>query len=626
MMKTIALTFFSLLSCVSFSQWQVKLSKNVNWYQVAPTGNLLLGTAEGILGMDDQTGTIMYSVNAIDWPLEDEFTMIPNTPFGMITRGQGKLEVKVIFNVYDGKILFDSKKENILIGKQYILGNTGDLLMQGLRGMESVFFLVDAASGTVRWELKEFFGKSIFAEVIDGNPVETAEGNFIIATTGGMTGGALYCFSAEDGKQIWKSELPKLKGAQTTTKTETKLVTSFLEKDKFVYIKGQGVMAYFLASGKPIWSEPAKLNGLPDLVIYDPVGLIISSAVDPKNTIFKPTMVMFDYKTGAELWVEQVKLKGTVKKYNYCEKGLIINKEGLNGTGLLNIVSLESGNYLFNDFYKVNGSIQEMKLLDNAVYIRTDLEEDIVSLETNKSVLGTSISVKAESPLINVREGDFSYTFNPSTSILSVTDLSSLTQKPLVAERIEFEQKEIPSRIEILNEMIVLSSSQTVAAYSKDGKEIYKSHVPAPGISGWKKALYTTSAVLNTIDAMRYAELEARAKTASQNVNSPEAREFCDAISQLANKGAAARLSAASQEMEMVRKRFKASDAGNDVHFLLAKLESQEFGLVGFSKMTGQKTNEINFSKDKEPKYLLDDVSRTIYYLFESTELRAIKY
>ena len=254
------------------------------------------------------------------------------------------------------------------------------------------------------------------------------------------------------------------------------------------------------------------------------------------------------------------------------------------------------------------------------------MEEDIVSLESNKSILSKNISSKIDYPLLNLREGDLSYTFNPSSSILTATDLKTSTQEALVSEQIQFEQKEKPTRIEIIKDLIVLSSSQTVTAYSKDGKEIYKSHIPAPGISGWKKALYATSAILNTMDAMQYADLEARAKATSQNVNTPEAREFCDAIGQLANKGASAHLSAASKEMEMVKKRFKASASGNDVQFILGKLESKDFGLIGISKTTGRRTTEINFGKDKEPKYILDDVSRTIYYLSESMEMRAIKY
>jgi outer membrane protein assembly factor BamB len=617
------LTFF--VSC-AHAQWQIKSSKSINWFQISPTGNLIAGTPEGICGMDENNGSFTFTVNSIPSVTEDEFQLIPNTPFGMISRGQGKLETKVIFNLSTGKVLFDSKKENIVVGKQYILGSTGDFLMQGLKGMESDFFLVDASTGTIRWELKDFFGKSIFAEVIDGNPIETGNGSFIISTIGGKAGGGIYCFSAADGKQQWRADVPQLKGAQTTTRTETKLATSFLEKDKFIFMRGQAVMAYDIKTGKPLWAEPAKQKGLPDLVIYDPAGLIVASAVDPKNTMFKPTMVMYDYATGRELWAEPIKLKGTVKKYSYSAKGLIVGLDGGSGSSMINIVGLESGEYLFKDFYKVDGSIQEMKLISNALYVRTELEEDLISLESNKSILDKNISTKAEMPLVNLRAGDFSYTFNPSNDMLFVTDLKAGTQKPLVADKITFEQKEDPTRIEIIKDQIVISSSQTVAGFGKDGKEIFKTHIPAPGIAGWKKALYATSAILNSMDAMRYAELEAKARETSKNVKSPEAREFCDAIAQIANRGVSANMAAASREMDMMKKRYKASASGNDVQFILGKLESKDYALIGVSKITGKKIAELNFGKDKEPKYLLDDVSRVVYYLYEFKEMRAIKY
>jgi hypothetical protein len=48
----------------------------------------------------------------------------------------------------------------------------------------------------------------MFAEVIDGAPIENEDGNFIIPTVGGISGGSIYCFSPKDGKQQWKAELP----------------------------------------------------------------------------------------------------------------------------------------------------------------------------------------------------------------------------------------------------------------------------------------------------------------------------------------------------------------------------------------------------------------------------------
>jgi hypothetical protein len=210
--------------------------------------------------------------------------------------------------------------------------------------------------------------------------------------------------------------------------------------------------------------------------------------------------------------------------------------------------------------------------------------------------------------------------------MLYVTDLGKGYQQPLVKSKIEFEQKETPGKIELLEGNIVLSSSQTVAAYSPEGAELFKTHIPAPGISGWKKALYVTSAILNTMDAMRYAELEAKAKNAALNTSSKEGRELLNAICQLANNGASVRLAAASREMEMIRKRFKASAAGQDIQFILGRLENKDYGIFGISKISGQKKTEISFGKDKEPKYLLDDVSRVVYYLNGGVDMKAIRY
>jgi hypothetical protein len=62
------------------------------------------------------------------------------------------------------------------------------------------------------------------------------------------------------------------------------------------------------------------------------------------------------------------------------------------------------------------------------------------------------------------------------------------------------------------------------------------------------------------------------------------------------------------------------------VHCVLGKLENKDYGLFGISKESGSQMSEINFGKDNEPKYLLDDISRVIYYLNPTGVLKAIPY
>ncbi len=627
-MKSLALLFVFCVCKIQAQKelWTAQLKEGINWYQIALGGEIIAGTSQGLLGINPDDGTILYSIQNITSPTESEFTPIPGTPFSSITRTEGKLQTKIIFKNSNGAVLFDSKKENIVVGKQYILGSTGDILIQGLKGTESVFGLIDIASGTLKWQQINIFGKSIFAEVIDGNPIENGPDSFIIATTGGTSGGAIYCFSSKDGSEKWKSNLPVLKGAQTTTKTETKLVTSFFEKDKFIYMKGQNIMAYNIESGESIWKEAAKQKGLPDLVVYDPVGLIVASAVDPNNNMMKPTMSMYQYNTGENLWKEPVKLQGTIKKYKYCDQGILISMDNGQGSQLINIVNLETGQFVYEKSYKISGNVQDMELNNSTLYIRTNIEEDLVDLNTGKSILEKNISSTPDQELLNVRKDYFSYTYNPKNKMLYVVDLSKNSLKNFISTPITFEQKEIPNKIELGNQGLILSSSQTVCLYNLDGTEVFRTHIPAPGISGWKKAIYATSAVLNTMDAMRYGELEAAAKQASAQSKTTQERAFCDAIGQLGNKGATMRMDAAASDMEQIKKRFKASAAGDQIQFILGKLTNDNYGIFGISKINGEKKVTIDFGKDKEPKYLLDDASKRVYYQIDNIRIIAYSY
>jgi hypothetical protein len=124
-MKKTILILCLLFTLPGFSQWEADLKKTISWYQITPTGNLILATNDGIVGINESNGVLLYTIPNVVSALEEEFQVIPNTPFGMISRMEGRLESKLIFKLTDGKVLFDSKKEGIIIGKQYLLGSTG---------------------------------------------------------------------------------------------------------------------------------------------------------------------------------------------------------------------------------------------------------------------------------------------------------------------------------------------------------------------------------------------------------------------------------------------------------------------------------------------------------------------
>lgn len=616
----IVVLFSTLFAHAQTKKWSLKTDSKVNWTQVAPSGNIILGTSKGLVHVSELDGKASWTFSSMGSLEEESIAFIPNTLLLRISRINGKLKEEVILNEESGKVIFDSKAQNLEIGKDYMLGQSGYLLIQGLQGLSSSIMLLNPSTGQQIWQKTDLFGKSIFSEVIDGSPLERDSLTMILATRGGRSGGGIYCMSLQSGDILWKADLPVVKGAQTSTQTETRLLKSFTQPGLFYFLRGSLIMGYAIADGKPVWSQPAKQRGLPSKLIYDIEGLIAASDIDPNNTMFRPTAMMYEYSSGNSIWAEPLKLSGGILQYRYTDQGLVVAMINSGQNTVVNLLDISAGVFRWKEPLELKGVLEALEVEGGVVYARTSMEELISTLQDGIPISTEKVKGEKDKPLLSLLKNGQYFTYSPKTEILYVTNLNSKSQQPLIKQKIDFEQSEQPTRIDEVGNLIVLSSAQTVMGISEAGEIRYKSFFPAAGISGWKKALYATSAMLNTFDAMRYKELEVKANKASAQMKTPQGRQLADAFAQLGNKGASIRMNQASQEFALLSKRFKASAGVNKYHFLLTKLKSGEFTLIGIDKQSGKTIAEINLGKQKQPKYELDEISKLIYLLGESED------
>ena len=61
-MKNFLVIFCLLISLSLLAQWENTLEKSVNWYQISPTGNLVVGAQNGIIGLNETNGSKIYEV------------------------------------------------------------------------------------------------------------------------------------------------------------------------------------------------------------------------------------------------------------------------------------------------------------------------------------------------------------------------------------------------------------------------------------------------------------------------------------------------------------------------------------------------------------------------------------
>jgi hypothetical protein len=195
------------------------------------------------------------------------------------------------------------------------------------------------------------------------------------------------------------------------------------------------------------------------------------------------------------------------------------------------------------------------------------------------------------------------------------------TLKQISKDEIDFEEKENPTTVELVDDGILLISDQNIMKLDWDGNTVYQSYFPSPQVPGLKKALLIANAVraaTAATAASAYAGAFAHASAASgDQVTKNVTGELAEGFGDVAVEG----FSFADAEMKNVMKRFKASAQSPDFVFILSEYEKKTYGILQVSKATGEKIELIDLGKEKEPNYEVDQVYSYIYFRTDPNEI-----
>src|SRR5947207_10796428 len=139
--------------------WTVKMSGDVRWQQVTPSGALLVSTDNSLAAIDIERGKVAWEKTELGGlaadsvhPMEGSLLMEAERP-GLL----------VIFDPVTGAVVFDSRKlELTKIVTRRVLPQSGTLLVHGLRAGQGndappVVALYDLASGQQLWVNESLF-------------------------------------------------------------------------------------------------------------------------------------------------------------------------------------------------------------------------------------------------------------------------------------------------------------------------------------------------------------------------------------------------------------------------------------------------------------------------------------
>lgn len=682
-MKKHSALFFIIMSCAvwtAFGQpktapsWTAKFASPISWQRVHNLGYIVVCTSDALYGVNPHEGTIIWENRSFAGLDPANFNEIPGTEFVSITYGgeMSNLAKEALIEVINGKVLFDSKKEGIGVLSRHILPASGKLVVIGARPntMLASLFMYDIATGSQVWANDDLFkvesaqnGKGLLGSLqqlagtmaslqgLAAEPFELDKENMIIVHPK-----VVMKINSTTGKVLWKNPLMPSASRAGVYYSPTMANTVFLgieiestsgsgfsssssssatPTEPTVYYENL-YHAFDLQSGKPLWKQPAKEKDMLNQVIFSDKGLIIC----PRSSQ-KPTINLVNYQTGQTMWGNKgkgIKAQGSVTSYITTPKGLLITTAFDNAWNnkaeeyYLNLLDPNTGALKFEKSVKLKGDLIKSELISKGLMFATTKEINI--LDTNTGTLVWPSSIEAGNPLSKDKLRPFPtgqgfngkvYVYSPKDKAVYEIDKAAGTYKKITTAKIEFEGKEMPKFIDVVEDGIIMTSEQNVMKLGFDGLVKFYKYYPAPRQPALVRALLLAQAVRAAYIGAAASTASAQLASASQKTTDPTSKVVGEGLSQAYGDLGEAAFTYSSGAMKEFNSRYKASLSTPEFVIMMTPQERKGNQLVQVSKRDGQILNAVDIKNEKEPEYDVDEIYKHVYYRPNATDIVCYK-
>ncbi|WP_246067772.1 outer membrane protein assembly factor BamB family protein [Changchengzhania lutea] len=571
---------------------------------VTSSGVLLVTHSKGLAGIKPGHEGLAFNFDDYGKVKEEEISIIPNTPYVMVgqTGFAGISAKQSVIDVVSGKRLFDTKANGWkAAGQPTLLLPENKLIVSGQRTAKekyaSAVGIYDMATGQ---EEKLFTLKGFDAMV--GRP-NIIDGGLIIPTAKGLTR-----IDLATGNESWTT---KLKGVAFVEPAEDgKSIYAFITSNNG---KNQEVFKVS-ASGALAWPDGNKLKGIVSNFQITQKGLaIVSDVADSGKSGLaalgsgkaQSNISFLSAATGEDLWDKAPKTKGYVQHFYIMDDGILF---GI-GSGGINKISFD-GKPLFKKPLKTGENIHTMAITKQGMIYITDSDADIINLETGESIWNKPIKYKkAKAVTSTYDEAHGRYLISTGEEMIAIDENSGAISG---FSKYDFDEKENPTKLEVRDSGLLLTSDQNIMMLDFDGAEKFHEYYRSPGKSAFGAGLMAVLAVASTAMASS-AAYRAGANSNSLGQYNSYGADMKRAQDMFSDIG-----SASFSEMS---KRFNATAATKDAQFILTKLDNG-VGLVKVNKDSGTVDKEI-LLKDKKPTYEVDEFGGYLYYLANGSHIYA---
>lgn len=612
-------------------KWTKELPGDILWQEVTVLGNLIVSTNAQLVGIDPNTGDIIWSKPEHAKISREAYNELANSPFFTVSKNNS---IHLIDQL-TGKEVFNSEKAGLLTIKDYfLLYNSDAILVAGKdAGKEPLMVSVKMSDGSVSWTMNEKFGRIVAATELDNDEllIVTLFNNYKIH---GGTGKIIWKeFNSAEAAQTEKlgafGDLLKSMAENMSIDMDIKL--NFYQPDgsDIFYLgseheskssmsssSGEPVInytnvynAFNIDDGSMVWPEALEVKGKLSQVSFLDNGILVLP--DDGN---RTKINLFDYKTHTGSWGKKGKgigIKGGIYDYLPAENGILLVSQTSNGN-FLNYLDPKTGTITFVKPVKIDGRVIGIVPLDAGILFITT--ESMNVLNHKAGVLKWNKSVKTSPELTAEFDGRI-FAFDTKSRTVQVVDMSKEAVKPLSAIQLKFDGKEVPRKLEVMEDGIFIHSDQNVAKFNWDGTLAFQAYYPAPREPGWKRALLYAEAVRGAYVGAQAYYVSGAMASIEDDVRQEDAattdmvNQIGNAYGDLGNQASAYAASAFKQ----ANARKKATSSSRTFMLIMSK-QDNGIQLLKVSKATGKIEGRIELGKDREPVYAVDDVTGQVYY------------
>ncbi len=596
-------------------EWTVDVGSMVmqaNFIEQTDVGMLVICTPTKTIGINPRTQKMAWETNEIRNVMQEEYKPIAGTQYFMVefqkSTSLKKNKTVAIFDSYTGKIVYNSRDEEIKVRNTRIMPQMRGLLIEAEKENKYFVAFLDFASSQVLWskELGETksggFGigalrraiKSQIESIFIVPPVVDDNNGLIMANKD-----VVYCVDTRTGKERWNKEFKN---------SVTDFIFSPDRKELYVVYDNR-MDKVQAATGKLLYPEPIKVDGkINGLIPYGDQYILTHSGgfniIDNQGN--------FRWKKDASV--------GNIAYVWPVADGFIATEQEETRGQVFKVNS--EGKKIWNE--SLSDPIYTVQPLNNGVLYLTTKKANILNYEKGKDIWPRDIKIKGNPAFGIDREKKTVYVFSNKT--LSTFNLNDGSYK-VIAEDLklkDYDDDKEMARVESRPEGIFIQTNQNVALVQENGNVVYNKYFTEAGLSKGMRTLLGTLGAAATVAGAATAiggltkpnELRVKDTYYDSKTNT----QVIEVTSKQIETGAA--ISGGGDALyTFAQNRYFATQSAKNTVYILSRWDGGS-GLVVVDKATGNEVKRIMFN-DKTPQYIVDEAEYKVYVIVGGKELRA---